>query len=461
MASIDQLISGLQKDDPRLYEALKAISTDLAKINGTLYPFIIASSSAVKDVPVAPPDSFDYTILPRAVQFTWTDSANAFGYEIREGTDWDTADFILRSVSLSAAIDPILSGTHNYLIKAISRGGNYSAESTALSIIVIDPGAVSVSSSVIDNNVMLLWTNSVTAFQLAYYVVEKNAVEIGRLTGTFISIFETASGEYTYGVYAVDIAGNRSVVTAIVAVVNQPPDFVLENELTSDLNGTLSNVVLLTGPKLIACVVTGRTWQQHFDDNSWTTIQQQISAGYPFYAEPSETTGTAELLFDFGAIFENVIINVSWSEEVIDGDVSATVEIKYSDDNVTYTAYASGSTLFASSLRYAKVLITFTGDDDKSLSNFFDVICAINVKREMDGGTVNVLAADVSGTAVDFNKEFKDVESITVTPLSTIEQNANYDFTDVPYPTTFYIFLYDNAGVRIDGTVSWKARGVL
>lgn len=459
--NINSLISGLQKTDPKLYEALKAISADLAQINATLYPFIAASSAAVRDVEVAPPTDFSFVLLPRAVQFSWSASENAFAYEIREGTEWNTADFVLRTVSLSGAINPILVGTHDYLIKSISRGGNYSVESTALSITVNKPGSVTVLSSVIDNNVMLRWTTSITDFQLDYYVVIKNGIEIGRLTGTFISIFETSSGEYTYGVYAVDVAGNVSDTTAVVAVVNQPPDFVLENEITSDLNGTLVNCKLEAGPQLLVSIPTGRTWAEHFTDNSWTTIQEQIDAGYPIYAEPAVLNGSAELKFDFGAIFESVIINTTWSEQVIGGDVQVTAEIKYSDDDITYTAYVSGTTLFATSLRYVKVKLSFIGDDDTSLSYIYDVICAINVKREMDGGTVQVFAADPSGTAVTFNKAFKDVESITTTPQSTVQQTANVDFTDIPYPTTFYIYLYDDTGVRIDGTVAWKARGVL
>lgn len=461
MASIDQLIAGFQKDNPRLYEAFKAVSADLAKINETLYPFIAASTTNLKDIEVGPPDNFTVSASTTAVTFNWDAVTSAGAYEVREGEDWDTANFIVRTVSLSASILPILIGTHNYLIKSISRGGNYSVESNSVSINILGPGLISIQASVIDNNILLRWEEPSAEFDLIHYHVYREGVEIGTVTSTFFTYFETAGGEYTYGIQAHDLAGNHGAISSIIATVNQPPDFVLESSLTSDLNGTLTNVKLITGPKLLACVVTGRTWQQHFDDNSWSSIQEQVDAGYPIYAEPSETTGTAELKFDFGAIFENVIISVNWSEEVLDGDVSATCEIKYSDDDITYSAYVAGSTLFAASLRYVKAKLTFTGDDDKSLSNFYDVTCAINVKREMDGGTVEVFAADGSGTAVDFNKEFKDIESITLTPLSTSEQTAIYDFTDVPYPTTFYIYLFDDTGTRTDGVVSWKARGIM
>jgi hypothetical protein len=472
--NLNQLIQGLQKDNPRLYEAFKAISADLAKINATLYPFIASTTELIRDIPVAPPTGVTYTILPRSLVISWNASENAAGYEIRSvahGEEeheepvlaWNEAQFVARTSSLSIAINPIETGEFHYLVKAISRGGNLSTLFTEVIVIINRPTSVNITSSVIDNNVMLRWTNSVTEFQLDYYVVQKDGVEIGRLNGTFISIFENTSGEFQYSVYAVDVAGNTSIPSTIVVAVSQPPDFVLESELESDLDGTLVDVKRETSPQnqLLVSVPTGRTWAEHFTDNTWDTIQDQLDAGFPIYAQPADTSGSAELEFDFGAIFENVIINTFWSEEALDGDVSVTAEIKYSDDDITYTAYVSGSTLFATSLRYVKVKLTFTGDDTNSLSLIFDVMCSISVKREMDGGTVEVLAADTGGTEVDFNKAFKDVETITVTPLSTVEQVAIYDFVDDPNPTSFFILLFDDTGARVDGVVSWKARGIL
>jgi hypothetical protein len=68
---------------------------------------------------------------------------------------------------------------------------------------------------------------------------------------------------------------------------------------------------------------------------------------------------------------------------------------------------------------------------------------------------------NVGGTIVNFNKAYKDIETITLTPLSTTEQTAIYDFIDIPNPVFFKILLYDSTGTRINGTVSWKARGVV
>jgi hypothetical protein len=80
----------------------------------------------------------------------------------------------------------------------------------------------------------------------------------------------------------------------------------------------------------------------------------------------------------------------------------------------------------------------------------------------MDGGDVTCLSSDVGGTFVAFNKAFYDVVSITVAALSTSSLTAIYDFTDVPNPTGFFIYVFNSVtGARVSATSSWKARGIM
>lgn len=465
--ALPQAIQGLQKTDPRLYEALVEIYRNVEKINDTLFPIISQAVNEALDVPVAAPTNFLYVILPRAVSFDWDDMPNASGYEIRLGSSWDTATFVLRTISSEAAINPLLVGTYNYLIKTFNRAGSYSPDTSSVSVTINPLGQVTISAEVIDNNVLLRWTNAVTQFQLSHYRITKNEAEAGRVTGTFATIFENTAGEYEYCVSAVDIAGNEALQATFVVQVAQPPDFELESILTANLANapnSQSNTALCSHDgidKRVVCVDTAQTWDEHFEDNSWDNIQEQIDAGYPLYAEPALTSGHLEYIFDFGSVFNNVIIGTDFIEDALDGDINVTCQISSSTDGSSYTSPAAGFTLYATSMRYAKVRLIFTPDDDKSLSYIYQFRCFINVKREVDGGVKDVLAADSGGTTVNFNKSFKDIESITVSPLATAEQSAIYDFTDIPYPSSFKILLYDAGGSRINGTVSWKARGIV
>lgn len=213
--------------------------------------------------------------------------------------------------------------------------------------------------------------------------------------------------------------------------------------------------------KLLACVDETESWANHFLTRAWANIADQIAAGYPIYAQPSLTTASYEEVYDAGVIIQNTVITLQYSTTSVVGVIAVVIKLAVSDDGITYTPFNIGTTLFAASVRYIKFRFEFTTTGDKNLAVYFNINLNLSTKREMDGGTVDVLAADVGGTTVSFNKTFKDIETITVTPLSTVEQVAIYDFVDVPNPTTFKILLYDTAGVRIDGRVSWKARGVV
>ena len=85
----------------------------------------------------------------------------------------------------------------------------------------------------------------------------------------------------------------------------------------------------------------------------------------------------------------------------------------------------------------------------------------LDVRLETDEGTVNALASDSGGTTVNFNKSYKDIISINVSVLDTVEKKAIFDFTDVPNPTSFKVLVFDTTGARVNATVHWISRGVL
>ncbi len=453
------LLQGLQRSDPKLYQAFQYLFDNVDKINNELFPNVANITALLASVEPGTVSGFNYELLPRSVRFYWDDANDAQRFEIRRGTNWDTADFVLRTSSLTASIDPLVAGDYTHLIKSISSSGDYSTQATVLEFNIQGPGVVSITSTVIDNNVLLYWRKPTHPFDIVHYNVYREGVEIGEARGTFFNWFENIAGNYTYGIQAVDYAGNEGAITSVLLTVNQPPDYVLESLFASVFGGTLTNCIL-EGGKLLAMVNTADTWADHFVNNGWTTIQEQIDDGYPLYIQPTPTTGNYEEVKDYGAIFSSVIISVAWTEEIISGSVGTVCKIATSTDNITYTAFTTTNALFSSSVRYVKVKLEFSGTDS-SLSLFNNLTIALNVKREMDGGVEDVLAADTAGTVVSFNKSFKDIESITLTALSTTEQIAIYNFVDTPNPTDFKILLFDATGARVDGTVSWKARGIL
>lgn len=220
-------------------------------------------------------------------------------------------------------------------------------------------------------------------------------------------------------------------------------------------------VVVTSGNALLACVNTTISWQDHFISNAWATPQAQITAGYAIYVEPSLTTGSYVEVFDFGSIISNIIAVVNWNQTTVVGTVTTvSTTLETSTDGITWSAPTVGTSVFSASLRYVRLTMNFVGASDKSLAIYNNLQCLLNVHREQDGGQANVFAADVGGTVVSFNKAFKALDALTVTPISTVEQKAVYDFAFPVNPTTFKVLLFNAAGVRIDGLITWVARGI-
>ena len=454
-------IAGMQRIDPRTYEAFKLMIDELEELFIQVNP-LVAEAAAKPPGDITPdiPLNFTASILPRSVQFNWSNTPNGVVHELRQGTVWETSTFILRTSSLSANILPLLIGSYNYLLKAISTSGTYSPAAASTTVVITGPQAPSITSAVIDNNVLLKWDTPISDFIVDYYIIDRLGNEVGRAAGTFTTLFEGVAGTYTYGVTAVDIAGNRSPRGTVDVTVTAPSDYTLEATHTSDLTGTRVNVDLVGGPQLLAIIVE-ETWEEHWVNNGWNTILDQVNAGFPIYAQPTAFDGYYEEVHDFGLVLEKTVISFTWASRQIVPNISAISELSHSLDGVTFSPVVIGNTTFADALRYVKFKLRFDNIDRRFLALFYNLTISITIKRDLDSGSADFIAADVNGTFVPFNKAFKDVESITITAEGVEDRTATYAFEDVPNPTGFFGFLYDVNGNRVNGRVSWKARGIL
>ena len=459
---IDTLIQGYQHRDPRLYDILMMLSGQIKSTEKRLIDLVnTLTPDQVADLfTLDPPLSFTYSLPGTTLVFSWSAVTDARYYELRKGTDWDTATFITRTSSLTATLGPILVGTHTYLIKSIDQDGAYSASYTSVTVLIPEIQSVSITSTKIDNTVLLYWTVPSAPFGIHHYNIYRGSILVGTAPGTFTTIFETSAGTYVYGIRAYDSVGNYSELSTLEVEVQAPPDYDLVAQEQSTLTGTLTNA-LVEGSYLLAPVVS-ETFEDHFIDSSWSTIQDQIDAGYPIYIQPAAASAGYEETFDIGLIYTNVIINIFWSSILVTADdVAVQCEIAYSDDDITYSAYEVGLSAYAESLRYVKVKLTFTPATDKALIKLSDLKASLDIKYGTDSGDVEADSTDVSGTFVAFNKAFRDVNSITLTCLDTVPIYVVYDFTDVPDPAGFYVYAFNSSGTRVTKTVSWKARGII
>ena len=422
--------------------------------------------SIVVTVLSPPAVTLSNTFLGEQYRLSWgavQGSLDTAYYQVRQGSVFASATIIANVDSTTYSAKATWVGTQRFWVVAYDTVGNTGAAALQ-DISVSAPSAPSPSQQVIDNNVLLRWNDTTQTLPIAYYELRKgatwaSAAVIGTKQGLFTVVFETVSGTYTYWLAGVDTAGNVGTPASVSAVVNQPPDYILRSNIDSTFTGTRTNLAA-NGTGLLAAVDTAETWQSHFTTRSWTTLQDQVNAGYAIYALPSTTTGSYSEEFDYGTVLTGTKITATLTRQTITGTmtVTPTLSVKTTAGGA-WTDYANQESVYATNFRYVRVKYDFTssGNDDLLQLSALNVRLDVKIKNDMGNGTAN--SGDTGGTTVNFNVTFVDIESITVTPSGTTARIAIYDFVDVPNPTSFKVLLFDTAGTRVTGPFSWQARG--
>lgn len=356
-------------------------------------------------------------------------------------------------------------GAKTFSVQTVDAAGNVSA-ATQLAVTKALPGTpTDFRARVIDNNVLLYWTAPVkTSLPVVAYELRKGATwaggeVIGRKSGGFTVVFEEASGSFTYWIAAIDSDDRLGSPVAVTARVNEPPDYIHQATFESTFAGTKTNAWLDEYGDLKMLVNTTETWATHFTARSWTTIQNQIDAGYPRYLQPNTTSASYIEDIDYGATLAATLISVALSTTSVNAP-TLTVNIKVkllSGDS--WTDLGNVSSAYATNIRYIRITLTAAGSND-DLVTVTQMTTKLSLKKKTDAGMVACLASDAGGTQVNFAATFIDVASIVVTPAAGgSAAYALYDFTDAPNPTGMKVLLYNAAGGRVDGNASWTIVG--
>ena len=329
---------------------------------------------------------------------------------------------------------------------------------------------------VIDNNVLLRWTESavgVDQLPIKHYNVYRNNLStlVGQKLGTFTTVFEQVGGQFEYILKPVNTAGNEGTQASVVSEVNQPPDFVLTQDFASTFNGTIVNG-FADGGGLFFCINSNRTWKQHFDPNNNDSSRTfGVYGGSTIYALPSENSGSYEEVIDTGATIDSTRIEASIglvSAETVGSGLTVTPHIFTSPDNSTFTSKGSGNAnVLGQNFRYIKIQYAFAGANNDDLIKVNSIRVKTFLKRKTDQGRVDVTASESqgSGKQITFTETFIDVDSIQLTiqgtPSSTTAKYAIYDFVDSANPQNgFKVFLFNDSGTGVAGTVNFTVRGV-
>lgn len=428
----------------------------------------VNAASVSETIELASAPAVSFAISGPDEVLTWTIPASPFGidaYEVWLGDPLAGGTLVTTVKATSLRRKVTYTGSRVYYVRAIDvtkTPGN----AGSVSVTITEPGVVtSTRSSVVDNNALLYWASPASgSLPVERYEVRRGdtweaGVEVGSNgNSTFTTVFEQQSGVYKYWIAAFDSAGNVGTPVAIMATINQPPDYILRASIDSTFSGALTNMYVENGA--LIGPVASQTAEQHFTTNGWATPQDQINAGYPLYAEPSTTSGSYDETIDYGAVLPATNVMVTVGSTVLDGAVSVACQIYYkAAAGDPWTAAAAGNSVLASNFRYVRVVLTFTSTAGANLIKVSSINYKLSAKLKTDNGSGTANAADASGTAVTFGVSFIDVSSINVTPSGTAARFAIYNFVDVPNPTSFKVLLFDENGNRVSGDFSWTARG--
>jgi predicted phage tail protein len=384
-------------------------------------------------------------------------------YEVRFGSTYAGGTSLGTVKGTTFSTKAQFAGPRRFWVAAVDVNGNVGTAGS-VDAVVLSAEAPSITTQVVDNNVLFFWNDVQGSLPTATYEIRRGSTwEAGTVVGTksgiFTTVFETVAGTYTYWIAAVDTAGNYGAEGSVTTAVNQPPDYILKLNNFSSFSGTKSNMAESGDGAWLLPVNTTETFEQHFTTRSWATPQAQVNAGFPIFIQPTLTTGYYEETVDTGALLAGSKVTLTVNGSTVAGSITVSTRISLSANGSTWTDYDNTTSVFGTSFRYVKYRVTVTGANTTALYRIAGINLRIDSKLINDAGTATCSASDVGGTTVNFNIPFVDVVGIEVTGKGTTPVIAMYDFTDVPNPTSFKILLFTTSGTRTSGDVSWSVKG--
>jgi len=370
------------------------------------------------------------TLVGTDLVLTWQTPYSEFLvdlYEIRRGATYATSTFVDSTKALGFRIKADFGGSQNWYITGIDAAGNAGEPATVLVSISVPDSVAPARSEVIDNNALLYWTAP---------TIDANQLPIDRYEGrrgvswalgfpvvsngnsTFTAIFEQTAGTYVYWISAVDSANNYGPAVNIQALINQPPDYILQDDYNTNFPGTWVNFYQDSPNNWIGPVNLNQTWASHYSDNGFGTAADQTAAGYPLYPEPGLATGSYEEVIDYEAVIPSTTVAVSLMSQNLDGEVTAICSISYKtnlgDAWVDLPAGISNAVMPA--FRYLKVRFNFTCTAGANLASVTGINVKLSIKLRNDSGEG---VAAVGGTVVYFKYAFLDADTPIVQPLGS------------------------------------------
>lgn len=434
-----------------------------------------SATAAFIDMVISPPAAPTATGAFSGTEYllSWAAGAGSFAtdrYRVRRGAVFATAAIIAEPYTTRFSARADWTGTETFWITQLDVAGNESAPAQAQLVITPPAAPGSFNADVIINQLQFRWVKPAATLPIVRYILRRGAtfgaaVVIGDKSGdqTFTVHQEPAGGTFTYWLSAVDAAGNEGAPASLAQKVDTPSNFSLQRDWYDDFTGSRVDCIAENG-RLTAPLSTTETFGAHFTSRGWATIADQVNAGFPRFYQPGTTSAQYERVFDYGTTIGATLISLALTSQIITGSVAIATMISVSNSSAAgpWTDFPGVGSVFATNFRWVKVRLTFSASGGDDLVEVSALNVRLALKKDTEGG-MKAAADFASGVCtVALTKAWIDLDTITVTPLSTARREFSVEFVDGPNPTNFKVRIWDPITGNLAPTdFTWSVGGVL
>ena len=407
-------------------------------------------------------------IAPNAVRLTWMAAIDVdiWRYEVRRGTNWDTATLVNRTDGLVMDVTDLPLATHVFMVKAIDSVGLFSPEPAYAWIALMPPPApIWIEAFEVGGEVRMSWpaasfgtgegggSNVSEPFIKHYEIRYGDPVSFNWATATMLQRVdglrhvtrELAAGTWRIAIKSVDTAGRYSTEFAHIDV-----------EVTLDDQAFLASRADFTNPELtnmasfrlhgsmIYVTDSGQTWAARYP-NAMSTYTLPIAA----YQTAPASLWVSEV-HDVGTV-----VSGNWqgqlSRQALVGAVTANLMI-----GETFPLSIEPLSVKRSG-RYVRLRANGAAGSVIQITVPVAMARVDAVAREESG---QVTTASSGPTTVTLNNTYGFVTSVVLTPVGTQARHAVVDNIQMGNPARFDIWLFNAAGAQVAGPVRWHWKGV-
>jgi len=209
----------------------------------------------------------------------------------------------------------------------------------------------------------------------------------------------------------------------------------------------MTNCYVRDDGSMVAPINTTETWSEHFTNNSKTTLQGFVDAGYTYMPEPVPSSAAYQETLNEGVEISLANVQTTLTKEDYNGGAAITkyiAEKQYGDD--AWNEQQSVSEYF-SEFQFLRTRLSIASSDNKKFCFFINQTVTLNQRKKVESGMGTVTYPATYAT-ITFTGTYYDIISINVTPLGDGSQEIIpiVDFTDAPNPTSFDVYLVDGSG---------------